>query len=116
MYHIQGKFFFNPSSFLNIYLSRKPFLAVFSKFVEVGQIFYVYNSVGDKPKSGPAAKIWLGQFFPNFDWAIYGWANFFHIMAGPLFGWAKNGCGWPSQTGFYPTLVYNTLKIQNFFK
>jgi hypothetical protein len=30
----------------------------------------------------------LGQQ-PKFDWAIYGWANFFHIMAGPIFGWAK---------------------------
>ena len=36
----------------------------------------------------------LGQQ-PKFDWAIYGWANFFHIMAGPKFGWANHGC-WPS--------------------
>jgi hypothetical protein len=27
-------------------------------------------------------------------------------MAGPLFDWAKNGCGWPSQMGFSPTLVF----------
>ena len=34
----------------------------------------VLSSVGEKPKTGPAAKIgpakfWLGQFFPNFGWA-----------------------------------------------
>ena len=24
------------------------------------------------------------------------------------FGWAKNGCDWPSQMGFSPTLVFKT--------
>ena len=57
--------------------------------LEWGLIF----SVREKPKTGPAAKIgpakiWLGQFSPNF-----GWANFFHIMAGPKFGWANYGWG-----------------------
>ena len=63
-------------------------------------------SVGEKPETGPAAKIWLSQFFPNYGWAkiwlgrlwlghFFGWANFFHFLAGPKFGcwpsfgWAK---------------------------
>ena len=32
-------------------------------------LIYKILSVGEKPKTGPAAKIWLGQFFPNFGWA-----------------------------------------------
>ena len=33
----------------------------------------------------------------------------FFFFAQPFFfsfGWAKNSCGWPSQTGFSPTLVF----------
>jgi len=26
------------------------------------------------------------------------------MLAGPFFDWAKNGRGWPSQTGFSPTI------------
>jgi len=33
-------------------------------------------------------------------------AIFFLILAGLFFEWAENGCGWTSQTGFSPTLIY----------
>ena len=85
----------------------------------------IFNSVGEKPKTGPAAKIgpakfWLGQFFPNFGWAKiwlghlwlgqffpqYCWAKIWlgQLWLGHFFGWAnffhflagpKFGC-WPS--------------------
>jgi hypothetical protein len=53
-------------------------------------------------KFGPAI-IGPAKFFLNFGWAI--------------FGWAKIGCGWPSQMGFSPTLVLsNLLTLINAFK
>ena len=84
-----------------------------------------FYGVGEKPKTGPAAKngpaveFWLGQLWlslflagpkfgcwPSFGWAIdlpsHNWPRQFFLN----FGWAKNGCGWPSQTGFSPTLFF----------
>ena len=37
-------------------------------------------SVGEKPKTEPAAKIWQSQFSPTFGWAIF-WLD--HSLTGP---------------------------------
>jgi hypothetical protein len=48
-----------------------------------------------------------GQKFgwSNNGWATFWPANFFLILAGPFFDWAKNGCGWLSQMGLAPKLL-----------
>ena len=44
------------------------------------------------------------EFGPAKNWPSQNWSsqNF------KKFGWAKNGCDWPSQMGFSPTLVFKT--------
>ena len=75
--------------------------------------------------------LWLGHFGWAYGWvidwpiqkccpAIIGPAKFFSLwlghywpcqnigpFIGPFFDWAKNGCGWPGQMGFSPTLIIN---------
>ena len=68
----------------------------------------VYFSVGEKPKTGPAAKIgpakfWLGQFFPNFGWAKIWLGHLWlgQILAGPIFStlWLGQNLAGPIMAG-----------------
>ena len=67
--------------------------------------FSLLFSVGEKPKTGPAAKIWPGQFcwtgimagpfwlglwLGHFGWA-YGWVIDWPSQIFFQFGWANNG-------------------------
>ena len=66
--------------------NKKKHLTIF-----YGYLALIFINGGEKPKTGPIAKI--------------GQANFFKTLAGPFFDWAKNGCGWPSQR-FFPQHKY----------
>ena len=101
------------------------------------------NWASSQNLAGPIfSTLWLGHFFPLFGWANFagqvlwlghfwlglrlaidwpsqkfGPAKFFFSLAGPLFDWAKNGCDWPSQTGFSPTRVLDVYSVNdNFFQ
>ena len=60
-------------------------------------------SVGEKPETGPAAKIWLGQFFPNFGWAKIWLGHLWlgQILAGPIFStiWLGQNLAGPIMAG-----------------
>jgi hypothetical protein len=58
--------------------------------------------LGKSPKLGQQPKLAQPKFWLRVN---YGWTILAGLMARPFFDWAKNGCGWPSQMGFYPTLI-----------